>query len=118
MLPISRRPAPTRARGSPNASSWCSCSRPTVAHGPAPTARAARSSRAATNSPREAGPHMKKRLLPDIVSITPSNYDDFAQCERRFLNRHLLGLPASDPGAANETGLLVHDMLRVIHDRG
>ena len=61
---------------------------------------------------------MKKRLLHDIVSITPSNYDDFSQCERRFLNRHLLGLPASDPGAANETGLLVHDMLRVIHDRG
>jgi len=61
---------------------------------------------------------MKKRLLNDIVSITPSNYDDFAQCERRFLNRHLLGLPPSDPGAANETGLLVHDMLRFIHDRG
>lgn len=61
---------------------------------------------------------MKKRLLHDIVSITPSNYDDFAQCERRFLNRHLLGLPASDPGAANETGLMVHDMLRFIHDRG
>ena len=61
---------------------------------------------------------MKRRLLHDIVSITPSNYDDFAQCERRFLNRHLLGLPASDPGAANETGLLVHDMLRIIHDRG
>ena len=34
---------------------------------------------------------MKKRLLPDIVSITPTNYDDFVQCERRFLNRHLLG---------------------------
>ena len=41
---------------------------------------------------------MKRKLLPDIVSITPSNYDDFVQCERRFLNRHLLGLPASDPG--------------------
>ena len=26
---------------------------------------------------------MKKRLLPDIVSITPTNYDDFVQCERR-----------------------------------
>jgi len=60
----------------------------------------------------------KKRLLPDIVSITPSNYDDFMQCERRFLNRHLLGLPPSDPGAANETGLLVHDMLRFIHAGG
>lgn len=61
---------------------------------------------------------MKKRLLPDIVSVTPSNYDDFVQCERRFLNHHLLGLPASDPGGANETGLLAHDMLRVIHDSG
>ena len=52
------------------------------------------------------------------MSITPTNYDDFVQCERRFLNRHLLGLPASDPGAPNETGLLVHDMLRTIHAGG
>ena len=61
---------------------------------------------------------MKKRLLPDIVSITPSNFDDFVQCERRFLNRHLLGIPASDPGPANETALLAHDMLRKIHAGG
>jgi hypothetical protein len=61
---------------------------------------------------------MKKRLLPDIVSITPTNYDDFVQCERRFFIRHLLGLPASDPGAPNETGLLAHDMLRTIHAGG
>ena len=60
----------------------------------------------------------KKRLLSDIVSITPSNFDDFVQCERRFLNRHLLGIPASDPGAPNETGLLAHDMLRKIHADG
>jgi len=58
------------------------------------------------------------KLLGDIVSITPSNYDDFVQCERRFLNRHVLGLPPSDPGVGNETGLLVHDMLRLIHSRG
>ena len=61
---------------------------------------------------------MKKRLLPDIVSITPTNYDDFVQCERRFLNRHLLGIPESDASAPNETGLLAHDMLRKIHERG
>ena len=61
---------------------------------------------------------MKKRLLPDIVSITPTNYDDFVQCERRFLNRHLLGIPASDAGPPNETGLLAHDMLRIIHAGG
>ncbi len=59
-----------------------------------------------------------KRLLPDIVSVTPSNFDDFLQCERRFLNRHLLALPASDPGPAHDTALLAHDMLRTIHGRG
>ena len=61
---------------------------------------------------------MRRRLLPDIVSVTPSNYDDFVQCERRYLNRQLLGLPASDAGPPNETGLLVHDLLRLIHAEG
>ncbi len=61
---------------------------------------------------------MKKRLLPDIVSITPTNYEDFVHCERRFLNRHLLGIPESDAGPPNETGLLAHDMLRAIHAGG
>ena len=60
----------------------------------------------------------EKRLLPDIVSVNPSNYDDFVQCERRYLNKHLLGVPASDPGSPNATGLLAHDMLRLIHDTG
>lgn len=59
-----------------------------------------------------------RKLLGDIVSLTPSSYDDFVGCERRFLNRHLLGVPASDPGPSNDTGLLVHDMLRLIHSRG
>jgi hypothetical protein len=61
---------------------------------------------------------VKRKLLADIVSITPSNLDDFLQCERRFLNRQLLGLPASDAGPSNDTGLLVHDLLRFIHDEG
>jgi hypothetical protein len=61
---------------------------------------------------------MRKRLLPDIVSVNPSNYDDFVQCERRYLNKHLLGVPASDPGSPNATGLLAHDLLRLIHDTG
>jgi len=59
-----------------------------------------------------------KRMLGDIVSITPSNYDDFVQCERRFLNRQLLGLPASDAGPPNDTGIKVHDLLRLIHAGG
>ena len=59
-----------------------------------------------------------KRMLGDIISITPSNYDDFVQCERRFLNRQLLGLPASDAGPPNDTGIKVHDLLRLIHAGG
>jgi hypothetical protein len=61
---------------------------------------------------------VKRRLLSDIVSVTPSNYDDFVQCERRYLNRQLLGLPASDAGPPNDTGIKVHDLLRLIHAGG
>src|SRR4051794_10106602 len=120
-LPTCRPNGKRRSPGSTSASSRCRRSRPTGGRARAPTARAARSSPAAPSSAREQenrADAMKKRLLPDIVSITPSNFDDFVQCERRFLNRHLLGLPASDPGASNATGLLAHDMLRLIHDTG
>ncbi len=59
-----------------------------------------------------------KRLLSDIVSLTPSNYDDFARCKRLFYCKALLGLPASDPSSSTDQGLLVHDMLRKIHVDG
>jgi hypothetical protein len=61
---------------------------------------------------------MSRSVLSDVMQLTPSNFDDFVQCERRFLNGHLLGLPASDPGTSSDIGLLVHDMLRAIHERG
>jgi hypothetical protein len=61
---------------------------------------------------------MSRTILSDVMQLTPSNFDDFVQCERRFLNSHLLGVPASDPAASNDTGLLVHDMLRAIHEHG
>jgi len=59
-----------------------------------------------------------KRLLSDIVSLTPSNYEDFTRCARLFFNNALLGLPASDPAPSTDQGLLVHDMLRKIHVDG
>ena len=59
-----------------------------------------------------------KRLLSDIVSLTPSNYDDFTRCPRLFYCNALLGLPASDPAPSTDQGLLVHDMLRKIHADG
>ena len=60
----------------------------------------------------------KKRLLSDIVSLTPSNYEDFTRCARLFYCTALLGLPASDPTPSTDQGLQVHDMLRKIHDDG
>jgi len=59
-----------------------------------------------------------KRLLPDIVSLTPSNYDDFTRCARLFFNGALLGLPKSDPVSSADQGLVVHDMLWKIHAGG
>ena len=59
-----------------------------------------------------------KRLLSDIVSLTPSNYEDFRRCPRLFYCGALLGIPASDPAASTDQGLLVHDMLRKIHADG
>lgn len=60
----------------------------------------------------------RTRLLSDVVSVTPSNYDDFARCRRLFLNSALLGVPASDPVSSTDQGLLVHDMLWKIHTGG
>jgi hypothetical protein len=45
------------------------------------------------------------RLLSDIVSITPSNYEDFSRCARLFYCTALLGLPASDPTPSPAQGL-------------
>ena len=59
-----------------------------------------------------------KRLLSDIVSITPSNYEEYRRCPRLFYCSALLGIPASDPAPSTDQGLLVHDMLRKIHDDG
>jgi hypothetical protein len=56
-----------------------------------------------------------QRLLPDIVSLTPTNYEYFDRCRRLFYNSALLGLPASDPVTSNDQGLQLHDMLRRIH---
>ena len=59
-----------------------------------------------------------KRLLSYIVSLTPSNYDDFTRCPRLFYCNALLGLPASDPVASTDQGLQMHDMLWKIHSDG
>ena len=59
-----------------------------------------------------------KRLLPDIVSLTPSAYENFMRCPRLFYASNLLGLPESDAGVTSDQGLLVHDMLYRVHATG
>ncbi|MCU1426802.1 MAG: nuclease superfamily [Actinomycetia bacterium] len=61
---------------------------------------------------------MARKLLPDIVSLTPSSYESFVRCHRLFLLGHLLGVPASDPIPTPDRGQLVHELLRFVHERG
>lgn len=56
--------------------------------------------------------------LPTVLRVTPTALDDFSWCPRRYLARHVLKVPASDPGSLSDHGLLVHDLLRLIHERG
>ncbi|MGQ0825267.1 MAG: PD-(D/E)XK nuclease family protein [Actinomycetota bacterium] len=58
------------------------------------------------------------RLLADIVSLTPSSYENYTRCPRLFYTADLLGVPASDSGVSNDQGLLVHDMLWRVHATG
>jgi hypothetical protein len=58
------------------------------------------------------------RLLSDILSLTPSNYEDFVRCPRLFLNGALLGIPPSDRSPSTDQALLAHDMLWKIHSSG
>lgn len=58
------------------------------------------------------------RLLPDIISVTPSGYETWLRCPRAYLLSALLGLPDSDPAPSTAEGLLAHELLRVIHEQG
>ncbi|HEX5095684.1 MAG TPA: PD-(D/E)XK nuclease family protein, partial [Acidimicrobiia bacterium] len=61
---------------------------------------------------------MTGRLLAQIVSLTPSNYEAFARCPRLFFNESLLGIPASDAGISSDQGMLVHALIYKIHKSG
>jgi len=61
---------------------------------------------------------MPDRLLGDIVPLSASSLDTWLRCRREFLAGRLLGLPESDTGVSPDQGLLVHDLLRHIHQHG
>jgi hypothetical protein len=60
----------------------------------------------------------RRRVLADILTLTPSNVESWLGCRRAFLLGHVLGLPASDHGPDPTTGLRVHSLLRMIHAHG
>jgi hypothetical protein len=61
---------------------------------------------------------MADPLLPQILPITASSLDTYLRCPREYRDSSLLGLPDSDPGPSAEHGLLVHDLLRHLHQQG
>ncbi len=61
---------------------------------------------------------MTKSLLGDIPGITPSGYSNLRRCRRLFLLNNLLRIPTSDSRFSPDQGLLVHDMLKAIHQQG
>ena len=80
-----RRARRGRARGSPSASSSCKqLARRRPRRARAPTARAARSSPGCRSV--RARDRDDARSCSDIVSLTPSNFDDFVRCARALLS--------------------------------
>lgn len=58
-----------------------------------------------------------ERRLPEIVPVSPTSFDSWLRCRRLHLNEHVLGTPASDPSPSPDHGLLVHELLRFLHER-
>jgi PD-(D/E)XK nuclease superfamily len=67
-----------------------------------------------------AAPHAPDRwkLLPEIVTLTPTSYETWRRCPREFLLSHLLSVPPSDDIRPTDLGLLLHELLRVVHEQG
>ncbi len=58
-----------------------------------------------------------QKFVPDIVALSPTSIETWTKCERRYLLRHVLGIPPSDTGISNDEGLRLHAVLRYLHER-
>lgn len=62
---------------------------------------------------------MRERLLGDIVPLSASSLDTWLRCRREYLVTQLLGVPETDDGGISpDQGLLVHALLRHVHQQG
>ena len=66
------------------------------------------------------GAHYGRRgnLLPGILHVTPTNLDTWRRCPREWRNACLFGLPSSDTDPGTVHGQQMHDVLRLVHERG
>ncbi|MDQ1534317.1 MAG: putative RecB family exonuclease [Actinomycetota bacterium] len=60
----------------------------------------------------------RDQLLPQIVTITPTAYETWKRCPREYLLSHVLAVPESDGIRPTDHGLLLHELLRIVHEQG
>jgi hypothetical protein len=60
----------------------------------------------------------KGDLLPGVLAVSPTALDTWRRCRREWRNRVLLALPASDADGGTTHGRLLHQLLRLVHERG
>ncbi|MSO18607.1 MAG: PD-(D/E)XK nuclease family protein [Acidimicrobiia bacterium] len=60
----------------------------------------------------------RKDIKPGILRITPTSLETWIRCPRAWRNQVLLSIPASNDGGSPDHGIMVHAVLRFIHDHG
>ena len=60
----------------------------------------------------------RRDLLPGILHVTPTNLDTWRRCPREWRNAYLFGIPSSDTDPGTVHGQQMHDVLRLVHERG
>jgi PD-(D/E)XK nuclease superfamily len=57
-------------------------------------------------------------LVPGLLSISPTSLATWNRCRRQWRDRALLNLPLSDPPDGASHGLLLHQLLHLVHRTG
>jgi len=64
------------------------------------------------------GTMKRDTLVPGVVAVTPSAIEAWHRCRRLWRDQYLLQVPPSDDSAPGVHGQQVHDLLRLLHQRG
>jgi len=59
-----------------------------------------------------------KDIKPGIFRITPTSLETWIRCRRAWRNKNLLTIPASNDDQSSDHGIMVHAVLRFIHENG